>query len=82
MSDSFSARGKIWRLPAAVEPPADFITAVEQSPLLAKILLNRGIDTVLQANAFLSPDHYVPTGPFELPDMDKTLAELIGPHQW
>jgi len=71
-----SAKGKIWRLPPANEPTAELLAITDQSPLLAKILLRRGIDTGAKAQAFLSPEHYSPADPHELPDVDKALARI------
>ena len=76
MSNSLSAKGKIWRLPSDIEPAADLLDAAEQSSLLAKILLSRGITDKAQAMAFLSPQHFTPSSPFALPDMDKALARI------
>ncbi len=76
MSDSLSAKGKIWRLPAVAEPDANLLSAVDQSTLLAKILLSRGISDQAQAMAFLSPQHFTPSDPFTLPDMDKAVARI------
>ena len=50
---------------------------LEISPLLAQLLVQRGIKTPDQARAFLDPQHYVPAPPAELPDL-KNAAALLG----
>src|ERR1700722_3528745 len=76
MSDSLSAKGKIWQLPPAAEPDANLLAVADGSSLLAKILLSRGISDHADAMAFLSPQHFTPSSPFALPDMDKALARI------
>lgn len=48
-----------WVLPDGILPSA-----------LQQILFQRGITDAKSANTFLSPDHYEPASPFELPNMD------------
>ncbi len=59
-----------------IEPPDPDPTAVSRlcealdiSELLARILVQRGVDTVAHASAFLSPQRYTPSPPEELPDL-------------
>lgn len=40
-------------------------------------LAKLGIQTIQEANAFLNPDHYQPSRPEELPDMQKATARLL-----
>lgn len=76
MFDSLSAKGKIWQLPPELEPTAEVLASAEQSALLAKILLRRGINSPKEILAFLSPEHYLATDPFELPDVDKAIIRI------
>ncbi len=76
MLDTLSAKGKIWQLPPDIEPSAELLATAEQSALLAKILLRRGIDSPKDAEAFLYSEYYSPTNPFELPDIDKAIIRI------
>jgi single-stranded-DNA-specific exonuclease len=76
MLDSLSTKGKIWQLPPDIEPTAELLAITEQSSLLAKIMLGRGISSPEEAQAFLSPEHYSPTDSFELPDVDKAIIRI------
>ncbi len=76
MQENLSAKGKIWRAPADFEPSADLLVITDHSPLLAKILLKRGIDSPDKARSFLFPEHYSQTSPHDLPDMDKAIARI------
>lgn len=56
--------------------PVELIDYLGGNELLARALVNRGILHWDQAQAFLNPDLYHPSDPFDLPDMDKTVARL------
>lgn len=56
--------------------PQELAAALHLHPLVAELLIERGCDTVAAARAFLDPDHYAPTSPFELPDVDRAVAIL------
>ncbi len=56
--------------------PLDLIDRLGGNELLARALVNRGISGWEQAQAFLDPEYYHPADPFDLPDMDKTVARL------
>lgn len=75
MPNRLSAKGKIWQLPQALEPSKELL-AIAQEDLLAKILIGRGIESPEQARAFLFANHYQPTSPLELPDVDKAVARI------
>lgn len=70
--------GKIWNFPesesAAITP--EVLEAAGGSEILAKILNRRGISTVSEIEAFLDENRYTPTGPMQLPDMDRALARV------
>ena len=48
-----------WQLTPPALPPAELLTAC-QGPLLARLLVQRGIVDAEFARGFLNPDHYVP----------------------
>ncbi len=56
--------------------PEALAEALGVHPLVAAILIARGYDTPARARAFLDPDHYPPTSPFALPDMERAVAVL------
>lgn len=45
-------------------------------PLVAQVMVQRGIDDVDRARAFLDPARYTPASPFDLPDMDRAVARV------
>lgn len=68
-----------WILPDTPTPSAELL-AVCSDPLIARLLINRGLSDPNRAQAFLSPDHYVPTPPDQMPNLihgAKLLADLI-----
>lgn len=64
-------RGDISKKPA----PA-LVEAAEGSLLIAKLLMNRGVDTPEAIRHFLDLESYEPTSGLELPDMEKALARI------
>ena len=66
-----------WIRPASVQIPAALLDAVQGNPLLAEILLRRGISSPNAARAFLRAEDYSPALPEELPDLDKA-AQILG----
>ncbi|MBN1221382.1 MAG: single-stranded-DNA-specific exonuclease RecJ [Anaerolineae bacterium] len=46
------------------------------APLLAQLLVQRGITTVEQARAFLDPEAYEPASPKVLPDLEQAVTRL------
>ncbi len=65
-----------WLEPAAVEVSDALRAAVGGHPLIAQILLRRGITTVENARAFLNPATYQPASPSELPQMERAVARI------
>ncbi len=55
--------------------PPDLLTWA-QNPLLAQLLVQRGISTVEAARAFTDPTAYQPAPPADLPDMDTAVSLL------
>ncbi len=60
---------RTWIAPPSVSVPADFQSAIGGHPLVARILVQRGIASIAAARAFLDPDAYAPTPPEALPGM-------------
>jgi single-stranded-DNA-specific exonuclease RecJ len=71
-----TAKGKLWRFPSAEDLTEDLLTAVDNNALLGKLLIRRGIASKEAALAFLLAEHYLPTGPMELPDVDKAVVRI------
>jgi len=64
-----------WHLPPEFNISPDLLEFTND-PLLAQLLVQRGLTTVDQARAFLNPDHYQPAPPEALSDMDIAVARL------
>ena len=67
---------KHWVMPEKISVPESYQAAVGGHPLIAQTLYQRGYRSIESAHAFLNPDHYQPTPPSELPDLD-TACELL-----
>jgi single-stranded-DNA-specific exonuclease len=67
---------KQWIEPEPVEVPRELLAAVGGHRLVAETLVRRGITDVRTARAFLNPDMYKPSSPFDLPDMDNAVERL------
>jgi single-stranded-DNA-specific exonuclease len=59
----------MWIFPEPLAIDSAFANAVGGDPLVAQLLARRGIVTPESAAALLDADRYVPTQPFELPDL-------------
>ncbi|WP_373531084.1 single-stranded-DNA-specific exonuclease RecJ [Vampirovibrio sp.] len=57
--------------------PKEVLDTVEGSPLLARLLANRGITEPSEINAFLNLEDYKPGSGWALPDMDKGVARIL-----
>lgn len=68
----------IWQFRGDIrqKPSKELIDAAEGSPLVAKLLMNRGLTTPEAIRYFLDLESYQPTSGLELPDMDKALARI------
>jgi single-stranded-DNA-specific exonuclease len=64
-----------WQLPTKPNIPPALIEFVGD-PLLAQLLVQRGLTTVEQARAFLDPTAYEPTPPAALPDLETAVDRL------
>ncbi len=58
-----------WIDPPPVDVPADFAAAIGGHPLVARILVQRGISDLAAARAYLDPDSFTPAPPEALPGM-------------
>ncbi len=68
-----------WRLPQPTPKPfpADFLSAANNSQLLAQLLWQRGIQTPEAVKAFVHLEDYTPTPGTELPDAAIALERMI-----
>jgi single-stranded-DNA-specific exonuclease RecJ len=57
--------------------PQDVLQAADGSPLLARLLANRGITTAEDIRAFLDLESYQPTSGWELPDMEPAVERIL-----
>lgn len=57
--------------------PPEMAAAVGGHPLLAQILLRRGLTDLQDMVGFIDPDKYQPAEPQDLPDMERALALLV-----
>jgi single-stranded-DNA-specific exonuclease len=64
-----------WVEPRFVEPHATLIREAGH-PLLAKVLIRRGIEAPAAARAFIDADAYAPAPPSELPDLSVAATHL------
>jgi single-stranded-DNA-specific exonuclease len=60
-----------WSEPIVVDVPDELRVAVGGHPLIAERLARSGILDPVAALAFLNPEHYSPSSPFDLPGMDR-----------
>jgi single-stranded-DNA-specific exonuclease len=64
-----------WRTPPPPAIPPDLLAEVAD-PLLAQLLVQRGLTSAAAARAFLDPAAYRPAPPEELPDLPPAVARL------
>jgi single-stranded-DNA-specific exonuclease len=60
---------RTWIEPVPVDVPPEFQAAIGGRPMVARILVQRGITDITAARAFLDPDAYTPCPPEALPGM-------------
>ena len=65
-----------WLDPQPVDVPESLQAAVDDHPLVAQILAQRGMTDPQAARAFLDPHLYRPASPFDLPDMDRAVERI------
>ena len=65
-----------WLEPQDTPIPEALASAIGGHPLVAKVLVQRGITSPATAQAFFDPAHYQPTPPSELPGLAEAAAHL------
>lgn len=65
-----------WLEPAEINVPADLQNYVGGHPLVARVLVQRGITSPSQAGGFLDPRLYKPTSASDLPNLDIAAARI------
>ena len=65
-----------WQALPSITVPDALCNAVGGHPLVAELLVQRGIRSPDTALAFLDPDRYAAASPHELPDMDRGVERL------
>jgi single-stranded-DNA-specific exonuclease len=65
-----------WIEPENVMVPPDLERAVGGDPIVAELLVRRGIQKAGEAHAFLDPDNYLPTSASALPDLNRGVDVL------
>ncbi len=65
-----------WQLPQTVFIPDDLRDFAGGHTLVAERLARAGLTNIAAAQAFLDPNFYQPTSPFELPDMTVAIERL------
>jgi single-stranded-DNA-specific exonuclease len=65
-----------WARPVDLTPSEALIDVADGSLLVARRLLQLGIDDPERARAFIDPGCYTPTTPFALPDMERAVERL------
>ena len=66
-----------WLTPEHLALPESFTAGIGGHLLVAQTLARRGLDTLETAQAFLDPQHYTPSSPFDLPGMDRAVERLL-----
>ncbi len=66
-----------WQIKEDYNFSKDFLKTAYDSEIIAKLLLNRGIDTVEKAKYYLNPEEYIPSKPEEIGDLVKAKSRII-----
>lgn len=66
-----------WLIKESKEITKEFLNIACDSKIIAKLLLNRGIDSPEKAKAYLDPKFYKETKPEEIPDLIKAKERII-----
>ena len=67
----------IWLEPKVLDIPAEFLQFSGENAFLAEELILRGIHSIADARSFLDPANYLPSSPYDLPDMDIAVEILL-----
>jgi single-stranded-DNA-specific exonuclease len=65
-----------WQEPEIIRVPEDYRSLVGGHPLVAETLFRRGIHSPQAVRAFLDPNLYLPSSPFELQDL-RSAVDLV-----
>lgn len=65
-----------WKFPELVPVPSDYQLAIGGSTLVSKILYQRGLTHLADAQAFLDPDRFCPSPPGDLPGLIEAADRL------
>ncbi|MBX9666859.1 MAG: single-stranded-DNA-specific exonuclease RecJ [Candidatus Obscuribacterales bacterium] len=68
--------GKVWIVPPRIEPPQSIVDIALGSPVIAALLMKRGVKSAEDARKFLDESTYQPTSASTLPDIDKAVARI------
>ena len=66
----------IWIDPEEVKVPDELRKAIGGHPLIAETLVRRGYDEPQKAQAYLSPEAYLPTPANEIPGISKATMRI------
>ncbi len=66
----------MWSIPEPRSNDPALSAAIGGHPLVAELLMRRGLTTPAAALAFLDPDRYTPAPPSALPDLDRAAGRL------
>ncbi len=66
-----------WLIKEQKEISKEFLDTAYGSEIIAKLLLNRGINTTEKAKAYLDPNFYTESKPEEIPDLVKAKDRII-----
>ncbi len=66
-----------WIEPQDLDIPAEILQYSGENAFLAGELILRNINSAADAKSFLEPANYIPSSPFDLPDMDIAVEILL-----
>jgi single-stranded-DNA-specific exonuclease len=67
---------RTWLEPEEIAVPEEYRHAIGGNPLVSQVLYSRGCTDIDAAQAFLSPQHFYPTPPRELPGLPEAVELL------
>jgi len=68
---------KQWIQPETVSISDDIIKQIGGNPLVAETLIRRGIQEPSRMLAFINPENYHPSSPYELPGMEQAVRRIF-----
>lgn len=68
---------KQWLEPQPVQVSDDLLVLVGGNRIVAEVLARRGITDAGTAKAFLNPDFYTPSSPYDLPHMERAITRIL-----